>query len=165
MAAAGAHRRGRRGLNETGGLWETASQPRGALLETGRVPVLTSSRLYEPRPDERRQADSPMVGRDLERLFAAALGVETRVQRRTYGGADVLVLEARCADAAELARFAWWWRPLVALRLSGVTYEGVVRLMAVRGAYEAQDPALDGFNASGRLLFARWLHRQGRLAG
>ena len=124
----------------------------------------TSSRLYSPEPGERRAADSPAVARELEHLFAALLGVEARVLWRRYGGDNVLVVEARCADADELARFSGRWRSLVALRLGGVSSVGIGRLAALQRAREAQDPALDGFAATGRLAFARWLYQRGRIA-
>jgi hypothetical protein len=131
-------------------------------------PVWTSSRLYSPEARERRAAASPALARELEGLFAAALGVEARVRRRRYGGDDVLIVEARCADATALARFSNGWRALVALRLGGVTTAAIARLAALRRGLEAQDPAdpaLDGFAAKQHLAFARWLYRRGRLAG
>ena len=54
---------------------------------------------------------------------------------------------------------------LLALRISGVTGQGINRLIRLRRLWGGRDSRLDGYTPDARALFARWLCRTGRLVG
>jgi hypothetical protein len=54
---------------------------------------------------------------------------------------------------------------LLALRVAGVSGACVNRLIVLRREWCDQDPSLDGLSSDRRLLFARWLFRNGVIAG